>query len=90
MNLITYLKYLCTHLTGRTPLGAQLHGQSLSILCKHSHLDRVDQHGHGTQTLLLDRVEHNQVPGREKGNIKNMIRMVEEWLREEEIEAAGS
>lgn len=67
MNLVSYLKHLCTHLTSRAPLSTQLHGESLSILCKHPHLDRVNQHGHNAQTLLLDGVEHNQVPGREEG-----------------------
>lgn len=59
---VSHLKHLGAHLTSRAPLSAQLHRKSLSILRQHSHLHRVHQHRHRTQTLLLNGVEHNQVP----------------------------
>jgi len=68
MNLFAYLEYLCTHLTRRAPLSTELHGEGLSILGENPHPDRVDQHRHHTQALMLDGVEQNKVPGREKEN----------------------
>lgn len=73
---VSYLKDLGAHLTSRAPLSAQLHGESLSILRKHSHLHRVHQHRHCAQTLLLNGVEHNQVPVCVKTGGKQEIR---EW-----------
>lgn len=70
MNWVPYLKYLRAHLTSRAPLSTQLHRDGLSILSKHPHPDRVDQHCHRAQPLLLDGVEQNQVPGERRGKGK--------------------
>lgn len=66
MDFFAYLKYLGAHLASGAPLSAQLHGEGLSVLGENAHPDRVDQHRHHREALLLDGVEQNQVPGRGK------------------------
>lgn len=75
---VSYLKHLSAHLTSRAPLSAQLYRKSLSILRKHSHLHRVHQDRYGAETLLLNGVEHNQVPACVKGR-REEKQLIREW-----------
>lgn len=81
-NVISHLKYFCTHLTCGGPLSTQLHREGLPVLSEHPDPDRVDQHGHHTQPLLFNGVEQDQEPGRKRGGGSNQKKnRMEEWLR---------
>lgn len=57
-----YLVDVGDHVSGRAPVGADLHSQGLTLLRKDTHPGRADQQGHHAEPLLFQRVEQHNIP----------------------------